>query len=82
MSTFRAPILLFELSVDVALSQSLGNAYGLVVVENPEFAIGLCHSSRDISIFGFRGHFRLFVIIGIAQGHSLRARRGRLPLEF
>ena len=42
----------------------------------------ICHSSTDIIISGFVGHFRLsvIIIIGIAwQGHSLHARRGRKP---
>ena len=48
----------------------------------------VCHSFRDISISGFGGHFRLSVIIGIVQRHSLRAsqvvmsKTKGLPLEF
>ena len=44
------------------------------MVENTEFAVGIstlytCRSSRDISISGFDGRFRLSIIIGIIQGH-------------
>jgi len=45
----------------------------------------ICHSFRDIRILVFDSHFRLSVIIGIAQGHSSSSPWSKtlgLPLEF